>query len=276
MTNDYGTKKEMDALFSKGEEPWGQDWRASQAIRYEIYKKILKEQVFSKIRPPVRILDIGCSLGDFTFQLMMMNPGGITIGVDVSDIGIKMAKEKYPNMDFRVAGLPDIPIEEGNFDIITCLESIYYLPMEGRVLGLKRIKELLHQNGYLLISVPHWGHHKRYFTKEGFINFVSSEFEIILVMHNYGLLYYLFERPLFKWYWRFKSVARGEKWKSKLGCLQTVLAPFCMFGAKIIRFILSLKPPAYIAFFLAKTIMPRTGYTHTILLCRKKQPGLSK
>ncbi|MGB9562126.1 MAG: class I SAM-dependent methyltransferase, partial [bacterium] len=230
----------------------------------------LRNLVFSKKRAPIKILDIGCSYGDFTVELWKMNKEGKTIGIDITEIGIYEARRRYPMIDFKVAALPEVEIEENDFDLITCLESIYYIPMDGRIAGLKRIKELLKDDGYFLISVPHARNHPLYFTKESFFEFITSEFELIHREYNYGGLYYFFEIPLFRTYWRAVGLARKEKWKKKLGPIHRLVKPMALFIAKWIRFILSLKYPAIILFYLGRKLFPARSITHSIALCKKK------
>jgi SAM-dependent methyltransferase len=74
--------------------------------------------VFSKchIKPPGKILDVGCGTGYYCkiFHDLGFKPTGI----DFSRTAIEKARQNYPDIDFSVAEALDLPFDPSSFDII--------------------------------------------------------------------------------------------------------------------------------------------------------------
>jgi len=70
-----------------------------------------------------RFLDLGCNAGFFCSYAM--NQGAeYTLGVDVSERVIGLARERYPDLEFSSGGWDKFPA--GNFDVVICLSAIHY------------------------------------------------------------------------------------------------------------------------------------------------------
>ncbi|MEL6255409.1 MAG: methyltransferase domain-containing protein [Bacteroidota bacterium] len=83
---------------------------------YYVFLEILKAKAGASI------LDVACGPGQLLkiakeYQLDLH-------GVDISDVGIKMAKESLPNADLRVANAEQLPFANNSFDYITCIGSL--------------------------------------------------------------------------------------------------------------------------------------------------------
>lgn len=107
------------------------------------FRKILK------LKPPGRILDIGCGTGEF-LNVMKLN-GWETFGVEKDSSAVEFAKSAY-NLNVKTGELAEAGFEKKGFDVISMwhvLEHVYQ-PCDE----LNRIKDLLKNDGVLLIAVP--------------------------------------------------------------------------------------------------------------------------
>jgi SAM-dependent methyltransferase len=66
---------------------------------------------------PGRLLDAGC--GDGFWSSLFADAGFETVGVDISEGAIAVAREKYPDLAFRIGDVEQVlPFPEGSFDVI--------------------------------------------------------------------------------------------------------------------------------------------------------------
>jgi 2-polyprenyl-3-methyl-5-hydroxy-6-metoxy-1,4-benzoquinol methylase len=106
----------------------------------------------------VRVLDLGCGNGSLTIQLA--KAGFAMTGVDASESGIRIARERSPGVECIHAWLED-PLPQdlwGRFDTVVSVEVIEHL-FAPRVV-LERAREALETGGRLLLSTPYHGYLK--------------------------------------------------------------------------------------------------------------------
>ncbi|MBI2830683.1 MAG: class I SAM-dependent methyltransferase [Chloroflexi bacterium] len=174
---------------------WGHRWRGLQQFRYARYLKLLKPLVVRSDRQ-LDILDIGCAFGDFTEKVYALNPQNRICGVDISENAIKVVSERLPQLRFRVNALPALDFPAGSFDLVLCLEVLYYLDSAGRERGLDSIKRALRPGGCLVISGPLDGG-KRYFKRDGILKLVAEKgFLVEKTQYSYNQMYASLERRL--------------------------------------------------------------------------------
>ena len=185
----WGTKSwfenQFDNTDAKGDR-WGHRWRGSQKFRYDLYIKILKSILPTKEK--ITILDIGCALGDFTKRVWQLDPKNKIFGIDISENAIARVSKEYPGMKFKVGSLPVLPFDAGTFDLILCLEVLYYLSPEDRIESLKTIKKALKTDGHLFFSGVLDGG-VRYFAEDEIIELISKYFNIEQIEYNYARIY---------------------------------------------------------------------------------------
>ncbi len=105
-----------------------------------------------------KILEIGCNTGEFCGLLNMkynLEPEGVDINIEA----IKIAKEKYPHLNFHVKDLFDL---EGKYDVIYMQHVIEHIknPQEAFL----KLKNLLNPQGKLIITCPnHWAYPSKLF-----------------------------------------------------------------------------------------------------------------
>ena len=100
-------------------------------------------------------LDIGCADGVFTDRLreIIRVAHGIVWGMDVSETAIQRAKTRFPRCHFSTGNMTNIPAPDSSFDLISCLDVIYYLDDVGRKKAIDEIARVLRLNGHLLILI---------------------------------------------------------------------------------------------------------------------------
>lgn len=238
------TKKWFEQQFKDadktGQDAWGHGWKGSQKYRFEIYLDMLPKD--DKI---IKVLDIGCALGDFTTKLK--NKFFYVIGVDISKNAIKIASKKdSQGIIFYVDSLPLLKNTKkyekdlDKFELITCLETLGYLSKRKRISSLKTIAKLTSNNGYFLFSGG-INKGKNYFEEKDIVKKISKYFDIVEIRFNYAYLYKILENFLL----RFKQY-------------------------KIIRVILGNVVTPKILNTITKIILGKKGATHIIILGRKK------
>jgi 2-polyprenyl-3-methyl-5-hydroxy-6-metoxy-1,4-benzoquinol methylase len=95
-----------------------------------------------------RVLDYGCGSG-YGSQ-MLSNLADKVIGVDVSSEAIEFAKKKYFSNNIIFKDISELDDEK--FDVITSFQVIEHVTDDKEY--IKKLKNLLNPDGYLLISTP--------------------------------------------------------------------------------------------------------------------------
>jgi 2-polyprenyl-3-methyl-5-hydroxy-6-metoxy-1,4-benzoquinol methylase len=192
MSLKWGTKEWFERQFDLKQNPlvdgWKIAWRGSQKFRYDLYTKILKSILPTKEK--ITILDIGCALGDFTKRVWQLDPKNKIFGIDISENAIARVSKEYPNMEFKVGSLPVLPfnINKNSFDLILCLEVLYYLNPADRIESLETIKKTLKRDGHLFFSGVLDGG-VQYFAEDEIIELISKYFDIERIEYNYARIY---------------------------------------------------------------------------------------
>jgi ubiquinone/menaquinone biosynthesis C-methylase UbiE len=70
-------------------------------------------------------LDIGCGPGVFIAR--HAQAGAEVVGIDFSEQMIRIAKDRFPEIDFRVADSERLPFEDGTFDLIVGVHILHHL-----------------------------------------------------------------------------------------------------------------------------------------------------
>jgi len=129
--------------------------------------------------PVAHVLDAGCATGDFTYLLSKRGRGlQELIGVDFVDEAIERARSRFPYMVFSKESMLTIGEKfAGRFDLVTCLETIYYVPVSEQGEALRSLKAALRPGGYVVFSSMI--SHPPYFQPHQFLELVGSEFEVV-------------------------------------------------------------------------------------------------
>lgn len=98
------------------------------------------------------VLDLGCGYGCYTEYFRSI--GADIIGVDSSVEMIKLAKEKYPECDYKIADITQrLPFDGGTFDIVFCNQVL--MDIEDIAPVFSEVKRILKSEGILYFSIVH-------------------------------------------------------------------------------------------------------------------------
>ena len=88
-------------------------------------------------------LDVGCGSGQSTHPLATYFRR--VIGLDVSENQIQQAKEKYPDLEFRVGKAEDLTfLEDASVDLVTVAAALHWFDQERFFNEIQRLSDKCH------------------------------------------------------------------------------------------------------------------------------------
>ena len=113
----------------------------------------LNEEIQSRInlRVSSRTLDVACGPGHLT--AMLAEAGSGVIGIDFSESMINIAKEKYPDVDFRIGDAHDLKFPNDSFDSVIMNFGVLHLAWPQK--AISEAFRVLTEGGKFLMTV--WG-----------------------------------------------------------------------------------------------------------------------
>lgn len=103
--------------FIMARETWGENERAIAALN---------------IDPSDHVLDVGCGHGRSLTALSALTPNGRVAGADPSELMAEIAVQrnrklvKARRVDVAIAGVEDLPFDDGAFDKALCVHVVYF------------------------------------------------------------------------------------------------------------------------------------------------------
>lgn len=99
------------------------------------------------------MLDAGCGFGVLSWELA--KHAKRVIGVDSSDIVIKMARERFQrkNLSFVKADVLNLNLDL-EFDVIICLDVIEHVHFQDLVNLFNKFNAILKRGGLMLVKFP--------------------------------------------------------------------------------------------------------------------------
>ncbi|UCC63418.1 MAG: class I SAM-dependent methyltransferase [Anaerolineae bacterium] len=98
-----------------------------------------------------RILDLGCGPGHESLRLA--STGAQVVGIDFSSESIRIARERAPHCQFAVMDFRQLDGRFGKFDGVFASGSLIHISPEEMPDVLKKVAQILRENGYLLAIV---------------------------------------------------------------------------------------------------------------------------
>jgi SAM-dependent methyltransferase len=121
--------------------------------KLDFIRKHISEYVESHHDQKVRILDVGCSNGQYvTIHLGDLGAEILAIDIHEPSIGYAIDHNPYPEIiTFRTASIDDLPSDE-KFDIVVLADILEHIENPGAFLD--SIRERLRDGGIVLVSIP--------------------------------------------------------------------------------------------------------------------------
>ncbi|WP_109312355.1 class I SAM-dependent methyltransferase [Ruegeria sp. AU67] len=105
----------------------------------------------ASLKPGDHVLDLGCGTGDPIARWFMAEGFDVT-GVDFSAAMLKIAKERWPDGDWRMADMRDFELDQ-QFDGIIAWNSFFHLTADEQKGCITRMARHLHNGGMLMLTV---------------------------------------------------------------------------------------------------------------------------
>jgi 2-polyprenyl-3-methyl-5-hydroxy-6-metoxy-1,4-benzoquinol methylase len=107
---------------------------------------------FGLARSRGRLLDIGCATG--VFLNAAQERGWVSVGIDVSPIATRVAKELATGAEVLVGTVESCAFDDASFDAVTAWEVLEHVPDPKPFIA--EILRILKPGGYLALSTPNW------------------------------------------------------------------------------------------------------------------------
>jgi len=126
-------------------------WEEINQSRFENEPKFIV-QIFKKYGKVKNVLDVGSGTGTHLARLSEYGLKGA--GVDANAKMVAFAKQKYPDLQFKVPDMRKLSYKN-NFDAVLslCTTFSYNVTNEEAVLALKNFHKALRRNGILIIDL---------------------------------------------------------------------------------------------------------------------------
>lgn len=146
--------KQFRTYYSDGYNGWMINIKSSHKYRFKFAVHEMRKYKNSANRS----LEIACASGDFTVYLLKHYPNIDNLEcIDICKEAIEICKKKiqYNNINFEVMGLPELRYDSDSFDMIWCMDVIYYLDTRERFESVREINRILKNDGIALFMIPY-------------------------------------------------------------------------------------------------------------------------
>ncbi len=101
-----------------------------------------------------KILLLGCGTGEETNLLVTFGADKEKmVGIDISKESIAIAKKTYPNVEFVVGDMANLPFDENTFDFVYSSLAVHYSATPDKVYN--EVYRVLKKDGLFLFSLVH-------------------------------------------------------------------------------------------------------------------------
>jgi len=98
----------------------------------------------------IRLLDIGCGPGDFTRAFS--DAGALVTGVDFSPEMIRIARDRFPEVEFKVADAERLPFDDCSFDVVVGAYLAHHLARPD--VAFQEIYRVVRPGGRFVFVIP--------------------------------------------------------------------------------------------------------------------------
>ncbi len=103
------------------------------------------------LKPGQKLLDVGCGKAYLLYELTQVVPGLIVKGIDISEYGIRHAKEEIRDC-LQVGDACDLPFEDDEFDLIISITTLHNLKIFDLKKAIKEIERVGKGNSYIVVE----------------------------------------------------------------------------------------------------------------------------
>ncbi len=156
-------EEDFDRIYRSESEPWQYSARAVEVLRHEF----LIRKAHSVIRSSERVLDVGCSLGQFTERLYGLAPE--VFAIDLSPTALQRAERRcntareshartlnqiQTKFIFLKASVEELPFPDTYFDLTFLCDGLdeWKLTPEQRLRALKEVARTLKSGGCAILT----------------------------------------------------------------------------------------------------------------------------
>src|SRR5665647_472790 len=99
------------------------------------------------------VLDIASGSG-YGSEILQKAGAQRVYGVDIAEEAIAFGKELYKDVEFRKGSVEDIPLQDGEVDVIVSFETLEHVDGMVQRVFMTEVERVLKEDGTLIISTP--------------------------------------------------------------------------------------------------------------------------
>jgi ubiquinone/menaquinone biosynthesis C-methylase UbiE len=97
------------------------------------------------------VLDIGCAKGFMLHDFKELLPAMTVAGLDISDYAVASAIDDVKPF-LRVGSADELPYPDRSFDLVTAINTIHNLPLDGCKQALREIERVSRGNSFIVVD----------------------------------------------------------------------------------------------------------------------------
>lgn len=276
---------------------WGHRWRGSQHFRLDLTLSVILPLLKRPAADPVitdnsstpEWLDVGCGLSEFLNRVQQVAPFFERFGTDISANAVRWNQAQFPDNHYQQSALPESGFPGKQFDVISALEVLYYLPTTEQQSALDTLFARLRPGGLLLISGG-LDQGQRYWREDWIIDAVQRRGHILAREYHYAKLFSRLEAfpvQLINALLRALEFAEQRRrtgqaeiqarplassvyrWLSKLLADSATANRFAKQTIGLLRRVLNTPTPARLTYGLCRRLFARRCRSHILLVVQK-------
>lgn len=118
-------------------------------------------------------VDLGCGYGRLT--PFIARKGWRVIGIDPDPALIQAARQEHPSLEFKVGGLPDLPVDNGQIDLLVMHNLFRPLHLMKQLGLLSGFEKYMSPQGELYVVDNIWVGNPKYVAERALINIIETQ-----------------------------------------------------------------------------------------------------
>lgn len=118
--------------------------------KYHVIDHFLTQEFLRKGGKTTRILEVGCSTGNFLHRLRSRCES--TYGIDLSAEILRVCKDRWKGVSLTAADGHELPFRERSFDLVVLVDVLEHF--EKADTALSQVRKVLKEDGSCLVCVP--------------------------------------------------------------------------------------------------------------------------